>query len=465
MNMLLESATILTCDAERRIVDDGAVAIIDGRIGDIGNTAEMRGRHPGLARVDLSGKALLPGLINAHTHTVLTVLRGTVEDMSGDAIYGFMTPISFLMTAGERAALARLGCLEAIRSGCSTLVDPFRHVVTYANAMVETGLRLWLAESCADARTLEIRKGAYVYDRDWGEPFLDRARALIEGWHGKADGRVSVQISAHAPDNCSPWMLGELADLARRHGLTRTVHLAQSQGEIEQVRRFAGSTPAEYLDREGWLGPDLVGAHWTFCSESDIDLLAERGVHFAHCPANSSRRGPHKVRADRIIDRGINIALGTDNMTEDMFQAMKLGSVVHRGSFGGGVRPAPQELLDGATRNAAASLGRLEDLGSIERGKRADLTVLDLDSPALRPIINLTSNIVHYGTPACVDSVLVDGRFIMRAGRVLTMDEREVIRDAQVATESVWRRLLVREPDLPRPCGASWLDEGKPNRG
>ena len=451
MAKLLENALILTCDEARTILPDTSLAIDGDRIAAIGPAETLRAAYPGAERIDLSGKALLPGFINSHTHTVLTVLRGTVEDMTGDAIYGYMSPISYAMTAGERAAMATLGCLEAIKSGCSTAVDPFRHATDYADAMMSTGMRLYLAENAADALTLEIRKGRYTYDRAWGQTFLDRTMALIEGYHGAADGRVKVQISAHAPDNCSPWMLEELNTLARKHGLRRTVHLSQSMGEVNQVREVHDATSAEYLDRNDWLGDDVVAAHWTFCTPEDITLLAERGVHFAHCPANSSRRGPHKVRADLIIDAGVNIALGTDNMTEDMFQAMKIGSIIHRGSYGGGVKPQPQALLDGVTRNGAIALGELDVLGTVEEGKIADLTVLDLAHPTLCPAINLVSNIVHYATPETVDAVLVNGEFIMRDRRVLTMDEKAVLRDAQAATESAWARLLSKE-DVAAPA-------------
>lgn len=450
--MLLENALILTLDEDRSVREGSTVAVVDGRIDAIGDTSTLRERYPDLERVDLSGKALLPGFINSHTHTVLTVLRGTVEDMAGDAVYGFMSPISFAMTADERAAMATLGCLEGIKSGCATMVDPFRHVTSYADAMVATGLRLYLAENAADARTLEIRHGRYTYDREWGQPFLDRTEDLIARYHGAAGGRVKVQISAHAPDNCSPWMLAELNALARKHDLRRTVHLSQSPGEVAQVRAAHNATSAEYLDRNDWLGDDVVAAHWTFCTESDIALLADRGVHFAHCPANSSRRGPHKVRADLIIDHGVNVALGTDNMTEDMFQAMKIGSIVHRGAFGGGVRPNPQDLLDGATRNGAIALGELDGLGTIETGKHADFTVLDLANPTLCPAINLVANIVHYGTPEAVCAVIVGGEFIMRDRKVLTLDEATVVRDAQAAAEAAWRRLLGSEPNLKAPA-------------
>jgi 5-methylthioadenosine/S-adenosylhomocysteine deaminase len=246
-------------------------------------------------------------------------------------------------------------------------------------------------------------------------------------------------------------MLGKLNELRAKHGLRRTVHMAQSRSEVAQVQSREGCTPAQYLDRNDWLAPDVLGAHWTYCTGDDIALLAKRGVHMAHCPASSSRRGPHTAPLATILDAGVNVALGTDNMSEDMFEAMRIGSIVHRGSYGGGVNPQPQALLDGATRNAALSLGCLEEIGSIEPGKKADLALVDLDDPGMRPQINLVSNLVHYGHRGIVDSVMVDGEFLMRGGRIMGMDEKEVVRDAQAATRSAWRRLHETNPDLPLP--------------
>ena len=451
MNLKFLNATLLTCDSTRRVMGNAGLAVQDDRIVAIGGSDEIERGYSSFATVDARGKALLPGLINAHTHLLLLALRGTVEDMSSEVIYRYMTPISFAMTADERVAISRFGCLEAIRSGTTTLVEPFRHLTTYAKAMADSGLRLYLSESCTDVLTLKIRSGKYEFDRAWGEQFLERQRALIEQFHATHDGRVHCQISAHATDNCSPWMLAQLNDLAQKHNLRRTVHMAQSRGEAAQVKRYAVCTPAEYLERNDWLGPDVVGAHWTYCTAEDVALLAKHGVHMAHCPANSSRRGPHQAPLAAIMDAGVNIALATDNMTEDMFQAMTIGSIVHRGSRGGGVAPQPQEILDGATRNGALSLGRLDDLGSLEAGKKADIAMIDLDHPSLRPAINLVSNIVHYGHPGVVDAVMVDGKFLMRDGKVLCLDEKQVVADAQAATESAWRRLRVQSPDVPLP--------------
>ncbi|MDA0997830.1 MAG: amidohydrolase family protein [Proteobacteria bacterium] len=448
---IITSSTLMTLDDALGTIEDGAIAVVGGRIATVGSSAEIAKAHPELSVIDGRGKVVLPGIINSHTHCVLLVLRGTVEDMSGDAIFGYMTPISFAMTDAERRALARLGCLEAIRSGTTTLVEPFRFITGYGDGMVESGLRLYLGENAADALTLKIRHGIYEFDRGFGQEFLDRTVAMIEKFHGAEDGRVQCQISAHAPDVCSPWMLDQLNMLASKHNLTRTVHLSQSPKELKQVRDAHDRTSAEYLDDNGWLGPDVIGAHWTYCTEADIRLLAERGVHMAHCPANSSRRGPHKVLAHHIIDAGVNIVLGTDNMTEDMFQAMKIGSIVHRGASGGGVSPGPMHALRAATINGARALGREGDIGTLTPGKRADLTILDLSHPSLRPVINLASNIVHYGHPGVVSSVMVEGRFLMRDGKMLSMNEADVIAEAQAATLAAWRRLAEISPDIELP--------------
>ena len=454
--ILITGATVVTLDDTLGTLEDGAIAVRDGRIAALGPSADLARDHAGLEVVDGRGKAVLPGFINSHTHTVLLVLRGTVEDMAGDAIFGYMTPISFAMTPEERTAIARLGCLEGILSGTTTMVEPFRHVAGYAQGMVDTGLRLYLSENAADALTLKIRHGVYEHSRTFGQEFLDRTAELIELFHGAEDGRVRCQISAHAPDVCSPWMLDQLNQLKTRHGLTRTVHLSQSPGELKQVRAAHGRTSAEYLDANDWLGPDVVGAHWTYCTAPDIDLLAERGVHMAHCPANSSRRGPHQVLAGRILDAGVNVAFGTDNMTEDMFQAMKIGSIIHRGGAGGrnedgGVDPGPEHALRAATIHGARALGRGSDLGTLAPGKLADLVIIDLDQAHLRPLINLASNLVHYGHPGCVDSVMVEGRFLMRDGEVTCMDIRDTLDAAQEATVAAWHRLHETSADIELP--------------
>ncbi|WP_176559706.1 amidohydrolase family protein [Teichococcus rhizosphaerae] len=464
MDLLITNAAVVTCDDERRVLGRHAILVRGNRIEGLGPSVELEAAHPGVPRFDAHGLAVLPGLINAHTHTVLTALRGSVEDWEGDMIYGYMSPISYTMTDEERAVMAMLGCVEAIRSGSTTLVDPFRHVLSYGRAMASTGLRLWLSESCADIDTRRIRHGDYREDPAFGAQFLDRAEAMIEGLHGSHGDRVRCQVAAHAPDNCSPAMLRKLLDLAARHSLTRTVHLSQSPGEEKAVRAARGTTSAGYLDREGFLGPDLTAAHWTFCNREDIEILAARGVTMAHTPASiSRRRGMHRALLGPIRDAGVRVAFGTDNMTEDMFQAMTIGSILHRTGRGreeeGGVLPGPDAILDAVTRDAAASVGAGHEIGRVAPGWKADLTFLDLNTPALRPVIRLVSNIVHYGHPGAVHSVMVDGAFILRDRRVLTVDEPALLREADAVTRRVWARMIEQNPDLARPASElPWLE-------
>ena len=454
MDALIENAVVITCDAEGTVIEDGAVAVRGKRILEVGESGEMRRKYESLDRIDASGRAVMPGFVNAHTHSVLTVLRGTVEDMGGDAIYGYMSPISFAMTDEDRRAMNALGCLEAIRSGTTTMVDPFRHVYQYAQTMADSGLRLFLSESCADALNLKIRYGIYEYSEEWGQQFLDRTERLIEEFHGMDGGRVQCQVAAHAPDNCSPWMLRKLLDMSEKHGLRRTVHLAQSQKELDQVRSISGVSSAAYLRDNGWLGPDVLAAHWFFCDEADVEILAETGTHMAHCPAPSARTGRYPVpKMPNITDSGVNVTLGTDNMSENMFHALNIGIVLNRGLRDDNPpTPTPQTMLDWATQNGARAVGMEQEFGSIEAGKYADLTFVNMGRAHLVPAISPVSNLVHYGETADVESVMVGGEFVMRQGEVLSMNEPEVIERAREASLRVWGRFQQEYPDIHVPA-------------
>ncbi|MEM7176698.1 MAG: amidohydrolase family protein [Pseudomonadota bacterium] len=400
--------------------------------------------------IDAANKLVIPGLINAHTHVVLLALRGSIEDIEGYMVYRYMVPSTYLLTPGERAAIATLACAEAIRSGTTTLVDPLRHVEDYAPAMARSGLRLWLAESCADAVTTEVSRTGYRFDRAFGETFLDRTRRLIEQFHGAEDDRVRVVMAGHGPDNCSPWMLEQVTGLARKHGLPRTIHLSQIPSEVEQVRALHGCTSTEYLNAQGFLGPDLMAVHWSFCTESDVETLARTGTHFVHCPASMSAKGPHQLPIKAIRDNWVHCILGTDNMTEDMFNAMRMGLIIHRGAEGRSVQPMPSEVFQFATTNAARALQH-DRIGRIAAGMKADLAVLDLNAPALNPRVSIVSNLVHYGHPGMVTDTIVDGRFLMRDGRLVTLDEVEVSQQAQAATSAMWTRFAREHPDVPLP--------------
>ena len=455
MDALLTDTTVVTGGVPGQVIRNGALALWGNSVVEIGTSRDLIERYPNFPRITLPKRAVIPGLINSHTHTTLTVLRGGVEDLGQnimEVVYGYMVPIIYAMTDGQRRAMALLGCLEAIRSGTTTIVDPMLAVPSYADTMADSGLRLYLCESVSDAKATEIWAKGYQYDRSLGEASLQQAVDLIERYHDTRNGRVRCLVAAHAPDSCSPWILDELRDLARSHGLGRTVHLAQSPQEVEQVKTMTrGRTSAQYLDDHGWLGPDVLAAHCHWCDSSDIDLLGRKGITVVHCAASSSRRGYHRLaKVPALVDAGVNLTLGTDNMSENMFDAMRIGIVVNRGMRGDGYNPTPTEVLSWATVNGARALER-DDLGTLCAGKKADLSVIRLDRPHLTPLLDLTSSLVHYAQASDVESVMVDGEWVMRDGQVLTMDEDEVIQDAQQASMEAWRSLRQTWPGLSVP--------------
>lgn len=446
---LLKNARYISHEGGRPQVRAGHIAVQADRIVAVVQTltgTDFENFEP----VDCAEKLVSPGLINAHTHAVLLALRGTVEDIEGNLVYQYMVPASYLLKPHERAAVARLACAEAIRSGTTTLVDPLRHVADYAPAMIETGLRLWLAESCADTVTTEVGRGIYRFDQAFGETFLARTRDLIERFHGAENDRVRVIMAAHGPDNCSPWMLGEVTALARKHGLRRTIHLSQIISEKTQVEKLHGCTSTEYLDRNGFLGDDLIAVHWTFCNESDVATLAERGTWLGHSPASMSAKGPHPLPMRAILDAGVNIVLGTDNMTEDMFQSMKMALTLHRGAYTRSVNPTPSQVYNYATVNAARALDH-PGIGQIAVGKKSDLAFFDLIHPTMVPRLSAISNIVHYGHPGIVTDTMVDGRFLMRDRILTTIDERSAAREAQAAIDAMWQRFGSEDRGVPLP--------------
>jgi len=453
MGIILARATILTGPLNDKVITNGAVVIDNDKIIDVGDSDTLEAKYHDFEKYILKNRLIIPGLINSHTHTVLNVLRGAIENAgSADRVYGYMVPISFVMTDEDRQALAAVGCLEAIKSGTTTLVDPLRFVNSYAKTMANTGLRLYLAESAADAVTTEIRTTGYRYDRSWGEAFLQRTLELIENNHDTNNNRVQCMVAAHATDNCSPWLLRELNDIAQSKGLRRTIHLAQSTQEVDQVKTMTGGkTPVEYLLENDWLGRDVLAAHCTYCTTSDIGLLSETQTSMAHCPASSSRRGYHSLaNMPGLVDLGVNVTLGTDNMSEDMFEALRVGLILNRGLRENTGRPTPNEIFNWATINSARALDR-SDLGKISLNMKADLSIIRLDKPHLSPIIDTLSTLVHYGQASDVESVIVDGKWVMKEGVVLTMNEEETILRAQEATIHAWSALKAQWKDIKIP--------------
>jgi cytosine/adenosine deaminase-related metal-dependent hydrolase len=224
----------------------------------------------------------------------------------------------------------------------------------------------------------------------------------------------------------------------------------QSRWEVEAVMRTRGVRPAEYAFEHGFLGPRLIAAHCRFLSPSEIALLGQSGAAVSHNAAMAARRAAAPP-IQALAAAGCTIAMGTDNMAEDMVEAMRTGLFMERVRLEDAQRPQPEDVLEWATRNGARALGLGAEVGALEVGRKADLVVIDARRPHLVPTLRIVSAFVHNGQAGDVESVMVDGRWLLRDGRALTIDEPDVVTRAEEIARRVWRQLVDRYPDVPFP--------------
>lgn len=454
MTTVIANTTVVTGDAGRTVLRDAGIAISEARIVSVGQTAEVRQAHPDAEVMDGRGKAVFPGLINCHTHLLATGDRGILED------FGFPTRLAFpvsarsLLSAEERRTLALLGALESIRSGTTCLLEISSDVAGYAADLAATGLRLVLAENINDVDEAQARSGVYHFDEARAGAGLQRCADLVESWHGRYQGRVTCFLAPHAPETCSPELLRRGREMAEGYGVGYTIHLAQSRQEVEAVMRVRGVSPTHYLFASGFLGPDLLVAHCRYVNSGEIALLGHCGVKVANNAAIAARRGA-AAPVRELLDAGCVIGMGSDNMAEDMVEVMRAGLFLERVRRNDEVYPQPEDVLEWATKGGAKALSMEDITGSLEVGKKADLFVVDLLRPHLVPSLRVVSAFVHNGQPADITSVMVDGEWVMRDGKVLTIDEEDVVRQGEVVGHAVWRRLLDRYPNVPFPVAIS----------
>ena len=450
MTTVIANATIVTGNAGRTALHDAGIAISEDRILALGPTEEVRANYPEAEVTDGRGKAVFPGLVNCHTHLLTTGDRGILEDFGFPTRLGFPVSARSLLSQEERRVLALLGTLEAIRSGTTSLLEISANVAGYAQDLAGTGLRLVLAENINDADEALATEGTYRFDESRAEAGLQRSADLIEAWHGKHEGRVTCFMAPHAPETCSPQLLRRSREMAERYGTGYTIHLSQSHQEIEAVARVRGVDPTHYLFANDFLGPDLVAAHCRYVNPSEIALLGQTGTKITNNAAIAARRGA-AAPVRELQAAGCTIGMGSDNMAEDMVEVMRAGLFLERVRRNDEVYPQPEDVLEWATSGGARALGLAAETGILAAGMKADLFVVDVLRAHLVPSLRIVSSFVHNGQPGDICSVMVDGNWIMRDGRVLTIDEAQVVREAEKVGHAVWRRLLERYPTVPFP--------------
>ena len=444
-----------------RVQEDIAVAVRGDRIAAIGPTEQLLQSYRNAEVYDGRGKAIVPGLVNCHAHLTATLERGFNEDFGFPNSARLSVRPASLLRGEEQSLMVTVGALEAIKTGTTTIVENAGGIGRYAAALAKTGLRLVFAESIRDsenvagpmspeglARSDTPRFSARL--RDEGMQHID---ALFTAWHGKNGGRISVFPAAALAETSSRELLQAVRAFAEKHGVGYTIHLSQSKAEVDFMQRYWGMRPPLFLDKAGFLGPRLFAAHCRYVDEGDIASLGRSKTIVSHQAAMAANRGVIPPIA-KLRAAGCPIANGTDNNTNDLFEVMRVALLTERISRDDpfpGVRPQPEDMLEDATIGGARALGLDAITGSIEAGKKADLLVVDTLRPHLVPAGRFVSAWIHNGQPSDIESVMIDGAFVMRDRKVLTLDEDAIVREADAVGRRVWTQVgPVAVPGHPR---------------
>lgn len=386
---------------------------------------------------DAKGALCLPGFINSHNHSPLMVVRGMVEDRGFAPAYIPGVPQGHWLSDEETLALARLGVLEMLMAGATTIVDYYRCPEALAHAADELGLRAMVGGRVMDMDSAALAEGRFERNGALGDQTLRAALDVIDKWDGH--DRISTILAPHAPDSCSRDMFIEFRKLAEQTGKQVHTHLSQSPMEVDQLIAREGMTPTEFLDDLGLLSPDLIAAHCIFMSDTDIARFGAAGAVVTHAPiGNASFGAAAPIKALR--DAGAVITLCTDTKSADMFEAMRMAIAAARWKAGMSFDLSAEEVFGWATAQGADALRGHTATGRLRVGDPADLILLDPDAPNLRPVIDGFGIAVHSGSASNVTDVMVQGEWLVRDRAPTRVKANEIIAEAQAVCERLWAR-------------------------
>jgi len=424
MSILIKNATIVTQDGQRRILH-GDIAISGNKILSVGAGASEKPEQI----IDASGKIAMPGLINAHTHVGMTILRGYGE---GLPLHRWLEekiwPIEAKQTAEDAGIAASLAFCEMIRSGTTAFAEMCLHDTK----------EIFIAAKNAGMRGI-IARGLMDFNHtEWVPKIMKEVESTLA--HG--DTLIKPSVSAHAPYTCSEELLKKAKDLAKKRGLIYQTHASETRKEVFDVQEKHGKPPYEYLDSIGLMDGGSIFAHGGWLTKREIDLAGKRKLNIAHCPVSNLKLATGAIAQITELDSaGANVCLGTDgaasNNSLDMFQTLKIASLLQKHHYWKADAISAQKMLDMATINGARALG--VDSGSIEKGKNADIILLER-GPNMHPEHDLISNIVFSAGPQNVSDAIIDGKAVMRDRKILSMDEDAMIKKADSASKDLISR-------------------------
>ncbi len=425
--VLIEGGAVVTMDAAGRVM--GGDVLVRGR------RIEAVGFDLSAARADVTidarGCAVLPGFVQTHIHLCQTLFRGAADDLALlDWLKRRVWPLEAAHDPSSLRASARLGVAELIRGGttCALTMETVNHTEEVFRVVEESGFRATVGKCMMD-KGEEVPAGL----REESEDSIRESLALLEKWHGRADGRLRYCFAPRFAVSCTRGLLERVASLARERGVLIHTHASENISECEMVERETGMRNVVYLDSLGLSGPHVLLAHCVHLDDGEVGLLASKGTHVAHCPSSNMKLGSGVAPVSELLARGVSVSLGADgapcNNRLDMFTEMRSAALLQKVSRGADALPAAR-VLRMATLDGARALGLEGEIGSIEAGKLADITILELGRLHTTPRPEVVSTVVYAAEARDVRDVLIDGRVVLRGGELQALDEREVVAEA-----------------------------------
>ncbi|PMB74221.1 N-ethylammeline chlorohydrolase [Candidatus Bathyarchaeota archaeon] len=446
MNLLIRGGTVVTMRGNE-IIRDGAIAIENGIIVDVGKAGQMLRKYArGYEKINAKGKVVIPGLINTHQHAAMSLLRGYADDLPlQEWLEKWIWPIEGLMTPEDIYVGSLLTAVESIMGGTTTVNTMYHYMLgkNEARALADTGIRGVVGHVCFSWRKDEDRKAL---------------EDLAKNWHDKAGGLIRVSVDPHAPYTVDPEYMKELKalreELNKRCGSERApimwhIHVAETFDEADKIRKAFNVNVKggmmEYLDSLGVLDENVVAAHCVALTDGDMEVMKARDVKVSHSPISNLKLASGVSPVPKMLEHGITVSLGTDspcsNNVADMFEVMKVAALLHKGVNRNPTLMSVQQVLKMATLDGARALCWDDEIGSIEVGKKADLAIINFEKPHLCPLYNEFSHLVYAAKSSDVETVIINGEIVMENRCLKTLNVDKLVKKVEKAKNRLLERL------------------------
>ena len=441
VDLVLLGGTIVTMDGTRRVIDDGGIAVAGGRIVGVGPRAEIERAYTARQRIIATGKVITPGLINGHTHVPMVLFRGLADDLDlQEWLTKYIFPAEAKNVTEEFVRVGtRLGLAEMIRGGTTTYCDMYYFEDAIADETAKAGVRGVLGETIIDFPVADNKTNAE------GMAYVER---FVSRWKGHE--LIVPAIAPHAPYTVSEVHLKAVRAFADRTGVPIVTHIAETKRELDDSVKEKGASPVAYLDRIGFLNDRVIAAHVVWPQGTDIAILKRRGVGVVHNPQSNMKLASGVAPVPKMLGEGVFVGLGTDgaasNNDLNMWEEMDTVAKLHKVFSGDPKVISAQQAFELATIRGAQALHMEKEIGSLEVGKRADIIIIDRDTLNQIPLYNIYSDLVYATKAADVESVIINGRIVMRDRRLLTLNETAVKTEARTLRDKIIKSLATPAP-------------------